>query len=406
MNSLRPLAKPLALALALTLTLGAAARADVGLRVTELGPGADDGLDELEAAELGGVLYFVGRDGAASRALYAWDGLGTPAVVPGSGDIGPREPIAWHGAIYFQGGETDRELWRFDPAGPTLEPALELHPTGNGSPANFVVFAGRLCFSARDEAGGIELVCWDGANPPELFDLAAGGGSSFPAELTVWQDRLAFTVDIGGDPALWTYDGANPPAAVATAPSEPFELPCCLASVGDELFFEALETGGTARVWRYDGVAPPTRLSTTFSPWGYLGAPLGRLLVDGEDASVGVVVPELFQLAAGVLRRVRPGTSVGSTTSHVAVGGSIYFLGEPVPGSGDFALFRGCAGAQLAPTDAFGAAGATVAGERVVAFRGEILAVASDALHGQELWRITPGFLFCDDFESGDASTW
>lgn len=398
--------RPLPLAL-LALLAGAPLAADTGTRLTELGAGADDGVDGLDAAVAGAALYFVGRDGAASRALYRYDGVNPPALVPDSTAPAPRGLIGWNGKVYFQGGAGDRELWVHDPAAGTVELALDVRAGGNGNPQRFALFDGRLCFGAYSTSDGFELFCWDGANPPELFDLAPDGDSSFVEELTAWGPRLAFVAQVGGERALWTYDGFNPPAAVAPAPGEPYDFPCCLAAGGDgALYFEASESGGTARLWRYDGLTAPTRVSTSFSPWGFPGAPRGRLLVDGEDSDQGVADPELWRLVDGDLERVRPATTLAATTSWAAAGGVVYSVGESVPTSGDLVLFRHCLGADLAPTDAFDAAAAAVVGERALAFAGRVFVSAEDAAHGEELWSVTPSHLFCADFEASDTADW
>jgi len=394
---------------ALYLALSAAPlAADLGVRLTELGAGDDDGLQGLDAAVVGDALYFVGRDGAASRALHRYDGVNPPAPIADSAAANPQELVAWNGKLYFRGGAGDRELWVYDPAGPTLELALDVRPGGNGQPQRFAAFDDRLCFGAFSAANGFELFCWDGATTPDLFDLEPDSGSSFPEELTAWGDRLAFVAQVGGERRLWVHDGVNPPAAVAGAPGDDYEFPGGVAVGADAaLYFEAQPAGGGAvRLWRYDGLAAPTPVSTSFSPWGFAGAPRGRLLVSGEDPDAGVEVPELWRLGDGGLERVAPGIAVGSAAAPVAAGGVVYFPGESVPASGNFVLFRLCSGAAFAPSDALTASGAALVSERAVAFRDRILVTAVDATHGEELWEVTPSHLFCADFEAGDAADW
>lgn len=382
--------------------------ADLAVRLTELGAGAPDGLQGLDTAVVGDALYFVGRDGAASRALHRYDGVNPPAPIADSAAADPQELVSWGGRLYFRGGAGDRELWVYDPTGPTLELALDVRPGGNGQPQRFAAFDDRLCFGAFSAANGFELFCWDGVTTPDLLDLEPGAESSFPEALTIWGDRLAFVAQVGGERRLWVYDGVNPPAAVAGAPGDDYDFPGGIAVGADAaLYFEALPAGGgAARLWRYDGLTAPTPVSTSFSPWGFPGAPRGRLLVSGEDPASGVEVPELWRLVSAGLERVAPGIAVGSAAAPVAAGGVMYFPGESVPASGDLVLFRLCSGAAFGPSGALAAGGATLASERAVGFRDRILVTADDPEHGEELWQIEPAYLYCDDFETGDAADW
>lgn len=392
--------------LLLALLVHAALGADTGVRLTELGPGAADGLAGLDAAVVGDALYFVGRAGAASRALYRYDGVNPPELVPDSADPEPRELVAWNDKLYFQGGASDRELWVYDPAGPTLALALDVRQGGNGIPQRFAVFGDRLCFGAYSTANGFELFCWDGTNPVQLFDLAPGTDSSFPEQLFSWGTRLVFGAQIGGEQQLWLYDGTNPPAQVDPSPAEPFDWPFGFASIAGDLYFTASDEEFTSRLWRYDGAVPPSRVSLTVSPWGEPGAPRGVLFVSAEEPATGVEDPELFRLVDGQLRRAAPGVTVGAQMSLVDTGGAVAFVGESAPTSGVLLLFRYCGRSSLAPTDAFAASGAAVRSERVVPFAGKLLLSAADAAHGEELWSVTLAHILCDDFETGDAAGW
>jgi len=381
--------------------------ADTALRLTDVAAGAIDGLNGLDAAVLGDALYFVGRPVAGSRALYRYDGVNPPTEVPGSVAQKPIDLVAWNGKLYFQGGASgNREVWSYDPAGPTIELAVDVFPGGHGNSQRFAVVGGRLCFGANSPALGFELFCWDGAGPAELFDLAPGVDGSFPNLLTAWGTKLVFTALTDGQVRLWLYDGTNPPAEVLSDPGEFFNAPYDLTPMADELYFAAGDADFFDRIWRYDGLVAPTRVSTTFRPWGPPGVARGRLMVTGEDATAGVDDPELWRLVAGTFERAAPGVLVADGMSLVDPGTAVAFLGESAPGSGDLQLFRYCGRGALAPTDAFDASGAAVRSERVVPFAGQLVLSAADAAHGEELWSVTPSALLCDDFESGDVASW
>lgn len=386
--------------------LGAASplAADSATRLTDLVAGSEDGIPGLQAAVVGGDLYFVGLPGPS---LYRYDGVNAPTFVPGSDLAQPGELIAWNGKLYFQGGVSDRELWVYDPAGPTLEEVLDVRPSSNGGPQRFAVFAGRLCFAAFSESNGFELFCWDGIGPPELLDIAPGSASSYPEELTVSGAVLYFVARPAGSPRVLRYDGVDPPEVVAADPGEPYDFPCCLASAQGALFFEAEDAGGNARLWRFDDLAPPTRVSTTFEPWGYLGVYRDRLVVDGEDATAGVTEPELWRLVGGALERVHPGASAVSTEGHRTARNGLYFFGYPSTGSNSGEIYRYCgAGPVGIASGDFAAAGATPTSERPIVFQDRIYVAADQEATGEELWVIEPSHLFCDDLETGDTSSW
>lgn len=384
-----------------------ALRADTAVRLTDIDGAATDGLNGLDAAVLGDALYFVGRPVAGNRALYRYDGVNPPTEVPGSLAQKPIDLVAWNGKLYFQGGVSgNREVWSYDPAGPTIELAVDVFPGGHGNSQRFAVVGGQLCFGANSVASGFELFCWDGAGPAELFDLAPGVDGSFPNLLTTWGTKLVFTALTDGQVRPWLYDGTNPPAEVLSDPGEFFSAPYNFTPMADELYFAAGDADFFDRIWRYDGLVAPTRVSTTFRPWGSPGVARGRLMLTGEDATVGVDDPELFRLVAGTFERAAPAVLVANSISLLDSGGAVAFIGESAPGSGDLQLFRYCGSGALAPTDAFDASGAAVRSVRVLPFAGQLLVSAADAAHGEELWSVSPSVLLCDDFESGDAASW
>jgi ELWxxDGT repeat protein len=381
--------------------------ADTAVRLTDLQAGPDDGLRGLDAAVLGNTLYFV-ADAGAGDALYRYDGVNAPALVAGTVPLRPVELIAWGNKLYFQGGDSsDRELWSYDPSSGTLVEALDVRVGGNGVPQRFATIPGKLCFGAFTDTLGFELHCWDGSNPVQVFDLAAGGASSFPEYLVRWGTALAFIARPAGEDLLMVYDGSGDPEPVEADPGEPFQSPCCFAAEAGELYFQAGESGGTYRVWSYDGTLPPTRVSTSFEPHGFLSFYRGQLVTDGADPVAGVEEPELWRLVAGDFERVRPGAIVSGTEGHLTAAGGHYFRAYPEIGSDDPDLYRYCgAGPVVVATGAFSGEEAGVTSGRPIAFQGRVFVSATTPAFGEELWAISPAHLFCDDFETGSTSSW
>jgi len=381
--------------------------ADSAVRLTDLAPGDDDGLDDLDAAVLGDFLYFVG-DAAGNQGLYRYDGVNAPTLVPDSAAARPHELVVWQNRLYFQGGPSgDRELWEYDPAGPSLGEAVDVRASGNGSPQRIAALAGEICFGAFSDTFGFELHCWDGSGLATVYDLETGPGSSFPTELTAWNDGLALVRETAEGSELLFYDGSGMPEPIAAGPGAPFTEPCCLAGAPDGLYFVALSDDEQYRLFRCVPPAAPVLLSTTFEPYGEIGAFRGQMITDGADPSLGLEDSEMWRLVAGALRRVRPGTSVTSTTGHVEAASALYFSGYPEGTSNDLELYKYCGAGAIGPaTTAWAGDEATVTTSAPLAWNGKVYVSAFDATFGEELWAVTPSHLFCDDFETGGTASW
>lgn len=395
---------PLLLGLALAGAASAPA-ADTLTRITDLVPGDDDGLDGLAGAVVGNELFFVGWLAAGGEALYHYDGVGSPAMVPGSDAADPAGLVAWNGKLYFGGGpNSDRELWSYDPVGGAIGEAVDVRPTGNAIPESIAAFGDRICFASHTDSQGRELACWDGSGGADVHDLVPGPDSSFPTGLYVHGGALYFVASDGADERLWRFDGQSAPAVVAAAPGDEFEGPCCLAGATDGLYFQAFDAAFLIRLWRYDGVNPPAPVSETFEPTGWTGVFRGRPVVGGENPSTGVA-EELWRRGPAGLRRLSPGTILEQSDALTTMRDAL-FLRSYVGGADDFALHRFCgAGGVVTVADPRDGDPA-ITSDRLVAFNGRLYFAATDATFGEELWAFDSSHLFCDDFESADASAW
>ena len=382
--------------------------ADTLTRITELGPGDDDGFDGLAAAVLGDELFFVGRLPAGGSALWRYGGAAPPTLVPDSDELDPgQELVAWNGKLYFAAAPAgDRELWVFDPGDGSFAEAVDVRAGGNGNPEELTVRGDRICFAAFGDTIGRELACWDGSGPADLYDLAPGADSSFPVYLAATGDRLAFAAETGGGERLWIYAGANPPAPVEPAPGEPYDSPCCFVQRGQETFFQAADAASIYRLWRHDGAAPPAPVSDSFEPGGFGGLFRDRLVVAGADPTVGVEDEELWRFTPSGPRRLAPGLQVQQSDRSSILRGALFLRGY-VGGASDHALYRWCgAGRAAALSDPLGGSDPSIASDLLVAFAGRLFFTATDATHGQELWALDSSHLFCDDLESGNTGWW
>jgi ELWxxDGT repeat protein len=393
-----------------------AAAVDVVTRLTDLRAGASHGVPVFDAAVFGGQLYFQAQDDATGTDLWRYDGVNPPAMVAGTDDIAPSGLVVWDGALYFAAALAgDRELWRFDGVNPPIE-ALDLAPAASSSPAEMTPFDDRLCFRANLPSLGVELACWDGDGPAELFDLRPGLPGGSPEELTVVGAELYLSAQsdaAGREP--WSFDGLAAPTPIGDLrPGATSSNPESFVALGGALYFRASDDSGQGRLWRRTGSAPPELLSDEFDIEGGLVAYLGELLVDGFLESNEGVGPRLQRFASSQFQPLS--TTIDGSGETILLGansftpfsGALYFLGsQATPATRDFYRYCGAGiGSIQRVTDAF-AAGGDYVQANVVAFQGKLLFSARTDGHGAELWQLeTDVRVSCDGFESGSTANW
>ena len=392
------------------IAVAAAAHAETAVRITDLRPGAFSGVPGLDAAVFADKLYFAGTGDGGFLDLWVYDGILPATKVPGSDELQPTYLTVWQGALHFLGGPTgDRELWRYDGVNPPVE-VLDLLDPGSGSPAFLTPFGSELCFRATPSAAvGGELVCWDGATAPDVYDLRAGVAGSTPDALTVLGDRLFFSAlvdDTGREP--WSHENFLTPELVgdlrAGAASS---SPSSFVQHGPLIHLRASDSGGQGRVWVDDGVDPPAMVSTTFDVEGGLASWGGRLLVGGyeEDGPQGEGPTGLYvQRATGFTSTPWAGGPLPSINGFLAHRNALYFRATPSTNESD--LFRHCGnGSVERVTDQF--ADLSFVDSRPVLFQGRLFFAVDDDVFGRELWAIDPmTAVFCDGFEDGHDDDW
>ncbi len=392
--------------------------AEIPERITDLWPDAGSGVPRLDAAVLADKLYFAasadGGGGSGELDLWVFDGASPAAMVPGSAGLDPYDLTVWQGALYFAGGPfADRELWRYDGVNPPVE-ALDLFPAGTGNPTNLIPFGPELCMSAVTAAAvGDELVCWDGATAPDVYELRAEDFGSSPEAMTVLGDTLYFNAygdGIGGEP--WAYESFFPPVLVGDlSPGVPSSNPEDFVTVASTLYFEAADALGAGRIWTREGVSPPAMLSSTFRQQGGLASWRGRLYADGYEQGAQAVespeggLPQLHVLGAGGFTPLPwLGGSITSASGFLEHRNALYFRSTPSTSASD--IFRICGGGSVERvTDHF--ADSTYVASTVVLFQGRLYFAAFEPATGKELWAIDPfTAVFCGGFETGDTGGW
>jgi len=394
-----------------------AAQAETAVRITDLRPGGGSGVPGLDAAVFADKLYFAATADGGFLDLWSYDGALSPVKVPGSDEIQPTYLTTWLGALYFLGGpSSDRELWKYDGVQPPAE-VLDLLDPGSGSPDLLTAFGSELCFRAITSADvGDELVCWDEATAPDVYDLRTGALSALPDALTVLGDRLYFGANVDGlgrEP--WSHESFLAPELVGDLRlGSSSSNPDSFVQNGALLYLRASDSGGNGRLWVDDGIAAPAMVSTTFDVQGGVASWAGKLLVDGfeeaatvADAVAGEALDQLHVLRAGGLAPAPwPGGRIFDAGSFLAHRNALYFSAtQSLANETD--LFRYCGGGIVdRVTDQFADATASIQGV-LVQFQGRIYFSADDGVNGRELWALDPlTALYCDGFEDGHDDDW
>ena len=191
----------------------------------------------------------------------------------GTDQSNPTAKCVYNGYVYFAASTgvslTNRELWRSDgtEAGTTLVKDINPVVNASGNPNGLIVFNNALFFSANDGINGTELWKSDGTGTGTVMlkDIVSGVNSSQPAEFTLFNNALYFTVTNSGDGkkfALWKTDGT----ATGTEVVKDINTITQFADIvrlkvsGNKLFFWAITDATGREPWVSDGTAVGTNL--------------------------------------------------------------------------------------------------------------------------------------------------
>jgi len=305
----------------------------------------------------GGYLFFTANDGVAGDELWRTDGTpgGTLLLKDVNPDIG-SSPLGsgvqsltafngrvyfaaqdWHGSSFgFQAPHFGNELWTSDgtPLGTVM--LKDIRPGGSdGSPAELVVFNGRLFFAANDGVTGRELWTSDGtgAGTRLFLEIRSGSTGSDPKNLVVASTRLFFSANLY---EIWSSDGTVP-GTVRVADlnllTGTFNEPSQFAAVGDRLFFTYSDGTNGTELWTSDGTAPGTLLLGDIEPGvaGSFPAELtawnGRLYFTASNRFLGreLWISDGTPVGTFLLRDIWPGNTSSDPAELTAFNGALCF---------------------------------------------------------------------------------
>ena len=254
--------------------------------------GYSDGSYPDSLVEFNDRLYFSANDGETGDELWVSNGTaeGTNLVADINSDDSsyPNEFTSLNGRLYFTAdngdGETGTELWVTNGTTEGTQLVADINPgietyfdqrfgetivrPYSSNPSELTEFNGKLYFSADNRETGRELWVTDGTTEGtqlvanisnySSYDYASG---SFPQDLTVFNQRLYFTVDTGGsNRELWLTDGTNEGTQASEVDLASFGFsPQNLTEFNGRLYF-SLNDGTGEELWTTDGTNEGTQL--------------------------------------------------------------------------------------------------------------------------------------------------
>ena len=217
-------------------------------------------------------LFFSAK-GATGRELYKFDGTNVSLVAdisPGGGYYGgsrPRDLTVFNNELFFsaqginEGDDrnpiTDTELYKFD--GTNVSLVADISPgRGSSYPRDLTVFNNELFFSAETKTTRRELYKFVGNRVSLVADIVSGKGFSFPEGFTVFNDELYFSATRYIGTELYKFDGTSVSLVADISPGGGYyggSRPSDFTIFNDELFFSA-ETKTTGReLYKFDGTS-------------------------------------------------------------------------------------------------------------------------------------------------------
>jgi ELWxxDGT repeat protein len=316
--------------------------------------------------------------------------------------IAPRQQIAFNDLLVFRAADRastvaqgtfslDSELWVSDGTSGGTNRVIDLVTGVTGSfPEQFLVVDSTLFFVAQGQVGssrsGTELFTTDltEAGTRIVRDIGPGSASSFPQQLTLFDDRLFFTIETdfdgsagNGPTQLWVSDGseAGTQPLLAMTPSDPQAGPRFVMAVGDRLFFSEYSADHGRELWVSDGTAEGTALLVDLRP-GATGSDPTLLVSVGDrvffTADDGVYGRELWVSDGTVegTERLSDAEASRPISNPVVFAGKFYFIqGEQIwESDGTPKGTRMAIDPRLFDTEYRYASGLSVAGDRMFFF--------------------------------------
>lgn len=175
----------------------------------DIDPGTSSG-DPEGLTAIDSLIYFYAEDDFDNgNELWVYNGDTVKMLAqinPGTKDSWPHNFVKMNDGVYFIADHVDygEEIWKYDGTDVTL--AVDIIPGTDDISPEFMVSTGdALYLAGSNGTDGYELWSWDGTTAQMLFDIRAGG-SSWPEDLIVFDDKIYFNAHDGTDKYLFELD--------------------------------------------------------------------------------------------------------------------------------------------------------------------------------------------------------
>ena len=337
---------------------------------------------------------------------------------PGGVGSFPSNFARFNNALYFSAytHEFGREFWKYDGAGVTLVTNINDQTSDDGSgtqigndsvPTGFTPFNGALYFSAYDQRRGGELWKFNGTTAVRAADINPDRddmvklfqNSSWPYELTVFNNSLYFGADGGNGPMpsgftlanyeLWRYDGVR--ASLVTNIHANFgtnhsSYPNNLTVFNNALYFMADDGVHGYELWKHDGVQtvlfadinPGTNgsFSKYFVPYN------GHLYFQAFNDAVGYELWRTDGVTVSLVTNLNPFGS-SSPEEFTVHHNALYFRANDGVTGVELWKFDGTTATLVGDLNPSG----DFAVKNLAVFGNDLFFAGDDGTHGWELWK-------------------
>ncbi|HPR59798.1 MAG TPA: T9SS type A sorting domain-containing protein [Prolixibacteraceae bacterium] len=332
--------------------------------------------------------------------LWEYNGVDEPAMLeldPDNQLFLPANFKVFNEQLFFsaQHPEFGIELMMYDGVNPPIMLADIREGGAWSSPEAFTDFNHTLFFSARNDSCGRELFALDSNNVPYVFyDVWPGEFGSNVAHLQVFDNKLYFsaaTLEHGDE--LWVYDGQSNPHIVADIkPGNKNFHPRHLIVFDNKLWFYANDSSNVYSIWNYDGQNLPQRVfdltvsETKMSPMAVFN---NELFFCAGDSISGV---ELYKYNGSgqpvLMLDINPGTQSSSPKNLSALTDRLLFSANDGINGSELWEYLGD-GSPVMLADLFqGIEHSSPSG--FIEFDCKIIFSAYDISVGREMWEYIP----------------
>jgi ELWxxDGT repeat protein len=390
-------------------------------------PGVDASMSRTQVAVVGDRLYFMARDQQSDWELWRSDGSESGTYRVKDIRAGANGSIPSHltnvgGTLYFSATDdmsSTSKLWKSDGTDAGTVRVLAASSVLLSNPFDLTEMNGKLYFGAAGDLwrsdgtqAGTQRILQSGipqlpVGIPTPYDGSSDVVPGNRDNIVNLNGTLYFVGNGSGYKGLWKYDDQSTGATLVLSKGNAghgstytFNTLQYLTIAGDKLFFAGESTPHGNEPWISDGTTAGTVLlkdvtgASTSSGVSFLTNVDGTLFFSARTGNYSGTVGAGWWTSDGSLVGTTSFAAITGATNNYsllgAAGGLLYYKAKGISGS-DWELWRtdGTAAGTYRAKDIHPGArgGLSSAFTRSIEMNGELYFVASDGVHGFELWR-------------------